>query len=93
MSPLNNPDSSGAQAFTTLMNRIGDISEATCDPDAEGDTRDYGAIAQAVLASITAHIVDADAAHRADYLHALGDLLCCVVDGGLPSPAATQWGA
>jgi hypothetical protein len=64
---------------------IGEISDATCDPDSAGDSRNYEEIADAVIRSIRANITDASSAHGTGFAHALGYLLCCAADGCLPS--------
>lgn len=92
MSPANAASQfdAGAAEFRRLFATIVHISNATCDPDAEGDARDFEAIATAVVRSIRANITETEGAHAAGFAHALGYLLCCAADGCLPSEDATR---
>ena len=74
----------GAAALQSLISQIHEVSNATCDPDAEGDTRDYRRLAMMVQASVAENLQHQDAAHREGYLRALTDLLATAADGCLP---------
>lgn len=84
---IRQPHTDGARALAELVQHIGHISGATCDPDQPDDLRDYGAMTAALERTL--------AQHRAapDFLHALAVLLCCVADGCMPSAFPEHTGA
>lgn len=81
----------GATAFKDLLEQLrakGDADlgaywAARPESDCE-DARDYRALGAMVLTGVDCHLTHQDAGHREGFLRALTELLCRVMDGGIP---------
>jgi hypothetical protein len=71
----------GADAFCALLDRVREISDATCERFGHGeDGRNYVAMVAAIVESFKANLTGANAKHREGYLRALAYLLCVDAD-------------
>ncbi|CAH0354078.1 hypothetical protein [Aquabacterium sp. CECT 9606] len=81
----------GADALKETLQAITELSNDTCCQLGEDvDSRDYAAMADVIVTSIQANLINGQASHREGYLRALTDFLSVTCDG-CSIPMHNEW--